>query len=814
MRDRSDVGPQSWQVRGQRQCLANHPYSTIAKKMANTRGEAMLAEPAIVSQQSEDHADINGKPKSAQVPTQVSFDDDDESTSCMSSCVSPTTVLTRTSRAKSQRRGSAPRPMNVPKKKGPTQQQVDLWKEETRQKLASDDKKDAIMLSMAMSCRSSRKLTVWERLVTPFFVATRAINANPFQFVVSTANPSVVTIPTNKLHHNSWKIPQRCNLPPFMDTCLREAHSIVTTRYKKRSRSIEEGTDFFGIELGRMAPFGSHEDLRKCMNFTTNTLHQLWHAQTGSEREDKQLDVVRWMKDHLSHISQEGDFEKAWKARVDSEMEKKFLSVKGHSTSHFNYGNWRRSSKQSTRRKRKPSSAGKQEPPKKKGRKKSAPDKEEDPTNTEDPTNGSRVTNAVEAASPSMATEPAVESRRTTSGKAVAQSSEKEKEKEKEKDVVCDEEMESDGNDSGSDDDEDLEEEEDLESEAEDAGVVGVDKITSDLITTHSSWIGGSMANSRGLLAAAKRGLKSESVMETHRHCHSKTLNCGERVSYSVPARLNDQHNKQKHTDGGDGFVDAGKDAIKCISMFLTACEAADLVPPRWRWDHKLFSEMGILESSDMEKKNMAMLVCLVLSAATKDELCISATAELHRKGLLDWEELKKRNNCGRVKGAIKNCGIYKKKARFLRRIAKEIIGRFKGDTPTSVEDLTSMKGIGRKTATLYLNEALGFYAGIGVDSHVREVAIALGLLEKRGGKYPDADQTEASLRTWVPDHWYQRINRLFGSLGQMLSQDVDCVAVEKMTLAAQCFHRESDVQLLWTIVSLVRKRYAAQPTK
>ena len=112
------------------------------------------------------------------------------------------------------------------------------------------------------------------------------------------------------------------------------------------------------------------------------------------------------------------------------------------------------------------------------------------------------------------------------------------------------------------------------------------------------------------------------------------------------------------------------------------------------------------------------------------------------------------------------------------------------------------------------MNEALGFYAGIGVDSHVREVSISLVFLEKIDGGYPNAAHTEASLRTWVADHWYQRINRLFGSLGQMLSQSVDSCTVDRMAVAAQCFHREEDVQLFWTIVSLVRRRYTARKNK
>ena len=844
-----------------------------------------------------------------------SEEEEDDYTSCSSSWSgsfvgkSPATVHTASKgRMSGSRRYSVPRPMTAPRKKDPkpTPQQIEQWKQAVRDNLQPDEKKDAIMLSMAMSCRSSRKLTVWERMVTPFFVASRAIDTNPFQFLTRTSNAAVVTIPPNKLQQNRWKIPQRANLSTFMETSLMEAHSIVTSRYQDRARIIEEGTDFFGIELGTMAPFGSCEDLRKCMNFTTNTLHQLWHAQVGSEEEDKQVEVVRWMKENLSQIAQEEKFEAVWKERVNSEMEKKFLSMKGHDRDHIYYGNWRKkkatakavvakkakaapeggptaakaaaskkakaavqaaaSQKAGPKRKKSlrslPLSNAGPEPPSKRGRKEKA-----------------NLNSSDNEGDPASENEQEEEEQNTADDKSLSQGEDEEdddprnqvddnsdkslSQKEDEEDQVDDtsedsltqeehvededssssssreginqgkespeldspgaegptegqgneeEEEESDFQDSDGEITENEEEEPAYPEDNVELPPEGLeDAVTMDLLNTYTRWCG-SMPNSKGLREAARRGLKFGSVMESHHYYERKR---GEVESYSPPSWIrNDPSDKLKHSQGGHGFVDAGKASIKCISMFLTACEMEDFVPPRWRWDHKLFSEMGTLETSDVALKNRSMLVCLVLSAATRDQDCIEATANLHRKGLLHWSKLRRKRNYAAVKGAIKKCGIYKKKAKFLREIAVEIETRFKGKIPTSAEELQSMLGIGRKTAVLHLNEALGLYAGIGVDSHVREVSISLGLLEKIDGGYPNQEHTEASLRTWVADHWCQRINRLFGSLGQMLSQSVGSHAVDRMAVAAQCFHREEDVQLFWTIVSLVRRRYTARKNK
>ena len=78
------------------------------------------------------------------------------------------------------------------------------------------------------------------------------------------------------------------------------------------------------------------------------------------------------------------------------------------------------------------------------------------------------------------------------------------------------------------------------------------------------------------------------------------------------------------------------------------------------------------------------------------------------------------------VEAIIKPCGLYKTKARNIIGMCKKIISDFNGEVPSRMEDLTSLPGIGRKTANLIRGEIFG-KPGIIVDTHVTRVTSRLG---------------------------------------------------------------------------------------
>lgn len=82
----------------------------------------------------------------------------------------------------------------------------------------------------------------------------------------------------------------------------------------------------------------------------------------------------------------------------------------------------------------------------------------------------------------------------------------------------------------------------------------------------------------------------------------------------------------------------------------------------------------------------------------------------------------------------IKSCGLYKNKAANIKKCCQDIIEKFDGKVPQTMDGLTSLAGVGRKTANVMLSVAFGQPA-IAVDTHVFRVANRLGLTR---GKTPD----------------------------------------------------------------------------
>ena len=93
----------------------------------------------------------------------------------------------------------------------------------------------------------------------------------------------------------------------------------------------------------------------------------------------------------------------------------------------------------------------------------------------------------------------------------------------------------------------------------------------------------------------------------------------------------------------------------------------------------------------------------------------------------------------------IKSCGLYKTKAKDIKNIAIDIKERFGGQLPQSMEDLTSLSGVGRKTANLIRGDIFNLPA-IVCDTHVIRITNLLGLAE---GK--DAYKVEKQLSEILP---------------------------------------------------------------
>jgi endonuclease-3 len=144
----------------------------------------------------------------------------------------------------------------------------------------------------------------------------------------------------------------------------------------------------------------------------------------------------------------------------------------------------------------------------------------------------------------------------------------------------------------------------------------------------------------------------------------------------------------------------------------------------------------------------LELLVATILSAQSTDERVNIVTKDLFKKyrkaedyAKVSQEELER---------DIHSTGFYRNKAKSLRAMAQALVDRSGGKVPDTMEDLTSLAGVGRKTANVVLGNAFGKNVGIVVDTHVTRLSYRLGLT-----KHEDAAKIELDLMEVVPqDDW------------------------------------------------------------
>ncbi len=148
------------------------------------------------------------------------------------------------------------------------------------------------------------------------------------------------------------------------------------------------------------------------------------------------------------------------------------------------------------------------------------------------------------------------------------------------------------------------------------------------------------------------------------------------------------------------------------------------------------------------------LLVAVVLSAQSTDEQVNRVTAELFRQAntpeafaCMEQNELEER---------IKGVGLYKNKARSIKKLSLMLLEKYDGAVPGEYEALLQLPGVGTKSANVVL--AVGFdKPGLGVDTHVHRVTNRLGIVRE---KIPE--KTEKALKALLPEKLWSISHHLF----------------------------------------------------
>lgn len=125
---------------------------------------------------------------------------------------------------------------------------------------------------------------------------------------------------------------------------------------------------------------------------------------------------------------------------------------------------------------------------------------------------------------------------------------------------------------------------------------------------------------------------------------------------------------------------------------------------------------------------NYELLVAVVLSAQCTDERVNKVTPNLFKLANTPKQMLTLGEN--KIKQIIYPCGFYNNKTKAILSLSKDLVEKFGGVVPSTMEELTSLTGVGRKTANVVIGVAFGGQT-IAVDTHVHRVSKRLGLTKQ-----------------------------------------------------------------------------------
>lgn len=126
-------------------------------------------------------------------------------------------------------------------------------------------------------------------------------------------------------------------------------------------------------------------------------------------------------------------------------------------------------------------------------------------------------------------------------------------------------------------------------------------------------------------------------------------------------------------------------------------------------------------------KNDFELLTAVILSAQTTDANVNKATPNLFKK--FPTPKALAEANLDDVKELVRSTGYYNAKAKNIQSCAQALVNNFGGQVPSNIDDLTTLPGVGRKTANVVLG-VIHNVPGWTVDTHVQRLSKRLGLCE------------------------------------------------------------------------------------
>jgi endonuclease-3 len=181
--------------------------------------------------------------------------------------------------------------------------------------------------------------------------------------------------------------------------------------------------------------------------------------------------------------------------------------------------------------------------------------------------------------------------------------------------------------------------------------------------------------------------------------------------------------------------------------------------------------------ADESKERPFEVLISTMLSAQTRDEVTHAASMRLFKTARSPRAMAKL--PVPRIRELIYPVSFYRNKARHVKAACEQILARFGGRVPDTMEELLTLPGVGRKTANLVLILAHASQDNICVDTHVHRISNRMGWVRTR-----TPEQTEHALYKTVRRKWWPLVNLYLVTWGQNVCRPVyplcpKCVLVD-----------------------------------
>jgi endonuclease-3 len=178
----------------------------------------------------------------------------------------------------------------------------------------------------------------------------------------------------------------------------------------------------------------------------------------------------------------------------------------------------------------------------------------------------------------------------------------------------------------------------------------------------------------------------------------------------------------------------------------------------------------------------LELLIATILSAQCTDKRVNIVTAELFKKYRTAADYANARSET--LEEEIKTTGFYRNKAKSIQACCRKLIKKHGGEVPRTMEELTHLDGVGRKTANVVLGNAFNVNTGIVVDTHVARLSHRLGLTKETA-----PEKIELALMKLVPQKDWTMLSHwlIWHGRRRCFARNPDCAHCEIKALCPTC---------------------------